>query len=173
MTISGKGTGAGDGATLWYRARPSWRRTAGTPEAPDALTLAAYLDGNLDEETAEAVETWMARTPEGLDDIQAIRGTLAAPPGEAPDHVIARAQAIVRARPAPQRAEAGWLNRIFAGPAGWLGPTAWAGATAAILLASVSGFELGRAGVEHLASLDATVAADVRLVMGRSAQDLL
>ncbi len=176
-TGSEKGTDAADGATLWYRARPSWREATGVSEAPDALTLAAYLDGSLDELSAEAVETWMATAPEGLDDIQAIRATLAAPPLDAPDHVVARAQAIVHARPvsgpALGPAEAGWLSRIFAGPAGLLGPAVWAGAAAAVLLASVSGFELGRVGVEHLASLDATVAEDVRLVMGRGGQDLL
>jgi anti-sigma factor RsiW len=171
--MSGKGTGAGGGATLWYRARPMWREAAGAPAAPDALTLAAYLDGSLDETSAEAVETWMAVAPEGLADIQAIREILAAPPPDAPDHVIVRAQAIVRARPVPARAEAGWLRGILAGSAGLLGPAVWAGAVAAVLLASVSGFELGRVGIEHLASLDATVAEDVRLVMGRTTQDLL
>jgi hypothetical protein len=171
--MSGNGSGAGDGATLWYRVRPSWRQAAGSPEAPDALTLAAYLDGALDETSAEAVETWMVLAPEGLDDIQAMRGILTAPPLDPPSRAIARAQAIVRARPVPPRAKSGWLSWIFAGPSGLLGPTVWAGALAAVLLASVSGFELGRAGVEHLASLDATVAEDVRLVMGRTAQDLL
>ena len=58
----------------------------------------------------------MAKAPEGLDDIQAIRGTLAAPPLDVPDRVVARAQAIVRARAVPARTEAGWLSRIFAGP---------------------------------------------------------
>lgn len=171
--MTGKGTGAGDGATLWYRARPSWRRAVSVPEAPDALTLAAYLDGALDEAAAEAVETWMALAPEGLDDIRAIRTIIAAPPRHAPGSAVARAQAIVRARPRPEAAQGGWLRRIFAGPSGLLGPTVWAGAAAAVLLASVSGFELGRVGIQHLASLDATVAEDVRLVMGRTGQDLL
>ncbi len=171
--MTGKGTGAGDGATLWYRARPSWRRAAGVPEAPDDLTLAAYLDGALDEAAAEAVETWMALAPEGLNDIQAIRTIIAAPPLHAPGHAIARAQDIIRARPVQEPAQDGWLSRIFAGPAGNLRPTVWAGAAAAVLLASISGFELGRVGIEHLASLDATVAEDVRLVMGRTGQDLL
>jgi len=172
--MSGKGTGAGDGATLWHRARPAWRHAAGTVGAPDALILAAYLEGSLDEKAAEEVETWMALAPGGLDDIRAMRGDLAAPPLTAvPGHAVARAQAIVRARRGSTPAKAGWLRRIFSTPSGLLAPTVWAGAVAAVLLASVSGFELGRAGVEHLASLDATVAEDVRLVMGRATQDLL
>lgn len=167
--MSEKGMDAGDGATLWYRIRAPWRAALGVPEAPDDLTLAAYLDGNLDKGATQALETWMAATPEGLESVLAARAALAAPPAEAPDRAIARARAIIHAGPA----EAGWLSRIFAGAAGLLGPAAWAGAAATVLVASVSGFELGRAGVEHLASLDATVAEDVRLVMGRSGQDLL
>ena len=109
----------------------SWRQTAAAPEAPDALTLAAYLDGALDETSSESVETWMAMAPEGLDDIQAIRDVLAAPARDAPDHVVARARAIVRSRPVPAPAEASWLRRIFSGAAGLPQPTVWAGAAAA------------------------------------------
>lgn len=174
--MSEKGMDAGDGATLWYRIRAPWREALGVPEAPDDLTLAAYLDGNLDKGATQALETWMAATPEGLESVLAARAALAAPPAEAPDRAIARARAIIHAggvHAGPAEAGTDWLSRIFAGAAGLLGPAAWAGAAATVLVASVSGFELGRAGVEHLASLDATVAEDVRLVMGRSGQDLL
>ncbi len=171
---------ARDGAALWARARAPWRESVaksgdspGEPHPePDALTLAAYLDGTLDEAGAAAIETWMAASPEGLDSVLSARAALAEGPAEVPSHVIARAADIVRRRPG-SAARSPLGSALFGWFGGLLRPAAWAGAVAAVLLASVSGFELGRAGVEHLTSLDAAVSQDVRLVMGRTGSDLL
>jgi len=170
MTDSEKGLG--EAAGLWHRARGPWRAAQGAPEAPDAMTLAAYLEGRLGEDAAGVVETWMAADPEALDSVLAARAALGAAPGAAPAHVVKRAQGAVHGRTGrvsgPGRA--GWL---FAGFGAFFRPAAWASVAAALLLASISGFELGRAGAEHLALLDAAVAQDVRLVMGPSEQNLV
>ena len=51
-----------DGAGLWARARDGWRDSTAAPEAPDSLTLAAYLDGTLEAAARERVEAWMRWT---------------------------------------------------------------------------------------------------------------
>jgi len=161
-----------EGAALWARARDPWRKGVAAPAEPDPLTLAAYLEGRLDEAAAAPVEAWMVADPEALDSVLSARAALAEAPPEVPRHVTARARHIVcgrAGRVTPSRSGGalfGWFTGI-------LRPAVWAGATAAVLLASVSGFELGRAGVENLAALDAAVAADVRLVMGPSGPELL
>jgi hypothetical protein len=172
----GGGRGADRGADLWRKARGPIRAALGDSPAPDAMTLAAYLDGTLDEAGVAPVEAWLARDPEALDGLIATRAILAEAPGPVPAGVTTRAQDIVRAR-VPRAAvsgEAGFrLGALFGGLDGLLRPAVWAGAGALLVLASVSGFELGRAGVEHLASLDAAVSQDLLLVMGRTGTDLL
>jgi anti-sigma factor RsiW len=179
--MTDKEIGGGSGADLWRKARGPVRAALGdsaAPDAmsPDAMTLAAYLDGALDEVEAAPIEAWLARDPEALDDLIAARQILAEAPGPVPAGVAARAQDIVRAR-VPRAAVSGGsgfgLSALFGGLDGLLRPAVWAGAAALLVLASVSGFELGRAGVEHLASLDATVSQDLLLVMGRTGTDLL
>lgn len=162
--------GDGEAARLWQRAREPWRAAVGTPGQPEASMLAAYLEGRLDEAAAEAVEAWLATDPEALDSVLAARAALGETPAAAPRHLIARAQGAVRRRGIHGATGA---DSVFGGFAGLLRPAAWAGMAAALLLVSVSGFELGRMGVERLASLDAAVAQDVRLVMGPSGQDFL
>lgn len=161
------------GAELWRRAREGWHAAAGPVEEPEALTVAAYLEGRLDEAGAAAVETWMAAEPEALKSVLTARAVLAETPGAVPEDMVRRAQGAVRGRPRPGLAWLGALAEGLGGLGGLTRPAAWAGAAAALLLASVSGFELGRTGVEYMVSLDAAVAQDVRLVMGPSGQSLL
>lgn len=161
-------------AALWRRARAAWIEGAGPAEAPDPTTLAAYLDGGLDAAARDRVEAWMAASEEALDLVIAAREALAAPAGEVPDGFVRRAQGIVAARPAP----AGPGGSAMAGLGAWLGgfwrPAAWAGAAAAVvLLASASGFELGRVGVAELAALDGIAMQDLDLALDPGADDLL
>jgi hypothetical protein len=79
----------------------------------------------------------------------------------------------MRGRPKAGSGWAGWGAGLAGAWAGVVRPAAWAGVAAALLLASVSGFELGRTGVEHLAALDQAVSQDVRLIMGRTDNELL
>ena len=114
----------------------------------------------------------MAADPDALDTVLAARAALAeAATAPVPAHMVARAQDTVRGR----AGQASRANDVLGALGGLLRmrPAAWAGAAVALLLASVSGFELGRAGAETMATLDATVSQDLRLVMGRNGPDLL
>jgi anti-sigma factor RsiW len=170
----------GDGARLWARARPGWRAAiapGSAEEAPNPLMLAAYLDGALDETGREAVEAWMAATPEALESMIAARAELAetpGAPGAAPVSLVSRAQGLVRA---PVREPAGlgaWLRGLIGfEPEAWR-PLAWAGVTAALLVVSAGGFELGRLGTERLVSFQtATLGDDLELGLDDPADDLI
>lgn len=166
-----------NGAGLWVRARPGWRAMAaseGAEEAPNALILAGYLDGTLDEREREAVEAWMAAAPEALELVAAARADLGRAPETAPQGLIARAQGLVRA---PAR-EPGGLGAWLRGLAGfevqaWR-PLAWAGVTAVLLVVSAGGFELGRLGADRLVSVQtATLDDDLELGVDDAAGDLI
>ena len=94
---NGNGGNARDGTGLWAQARPGWRASAVAVEAPNPLMLAAYLDDSLDEAGREAVEAWMAVTPEGLELVISARAELGPAPGPVPEDLISRAQGLVRA----------------------------------------------------------------------------
>ena len=83
--MAGPGDETGE-AALWAR----WRALAaasgaGRAPEPDALLLAAYAEGRLDEAAAAAVEDWLAEEPERLADVAAARAAADAPPAVAPD----------------------------------------------------------------------------------------
>lgn len=161
------------GAELWRRAYDGWAGAQGAVAEPDPRTLAAYLDGTLDPDGRDRVEVWMATTPAALDLVVSARRSLADPMPEVPAGLVQRAQALVRSRPSEPPRMLSRLERLLSPPAVLGRPAAWAGVTAAVLLSAVSAFELGRTGTRHMAALDAAVTGDVRLVLGRSAEDLL
>ena len=168
----------GDGARLWARARPGWRAAHGSRSAEDVsnpLMLSAYLDGALDEAGREAVEAWMAATPEALELMIAAREALAAePPGAAPEALVSRAQGLVRA-PATESAGLGaWLRGLTGfDPEAWR-PLAWAGVAAALLVVSAGGFELGRLGTDRLVAVQTAILGDdLELGLEDPADDLL
>jgi anti-sigma factor RsiW len=114
------------------------------------LILAAYLDGTLDEAGREAVEAWMAATPEALASMIATRAELGQALEAAPENLVSRAQGLVRAPVAVSAGLGAWLHRLIGfEPEAWR-PLAWAGVTAALLLVSAGSFELGRLGTEQL-----------------------
>ncbi len=143
-----------DGARLWARARGAWTApTAAAPGAePDAVALAAYLDGTLDPEGRARVEAWMAGSLDALNLVVAAREAGAEAPAAAPADVVRRAQDLVRARRVAGGGFAARLGALLAPDAPFWRPVAWAGVTAALLLVSVSGFELGRAGTLQMVS---------------------
>ena len=95
------------GAELWARAREGWRVATAAPDAPDSMTLAAYLDGTLDQAARERVEAWMAASPEALDLMISARSAQA----EAVRHGISRALLGVEADFRPPLKRAGFLTR--------------------------------------------------------------
>lgn len=160
------------GAGLWRRARAAWAEHEDPGDELDLLPLAAYIDGTLDANERERLEARLGCSAATLDLLVASRAALAEPAGAAPDGVIHRAQALVR-NPNPRRVAAlqgrWWTTR-------WVEtfrPVVWSGVAAALALAAVSGFELGRVGVERLAALDQTMTEDVRLVMGSPRDEIL
>jgi anti-sigma factor RsiW len=160
-----------DGAGLWARARDGWREVAARTQAPDPMTLAAYLDGALEPEARARVEAWMAVSPEGLDFMVAARAAATAAP--APDGLVRRAQGLVR-EPAPPRAGLGaWLSGLVAFRVDAWRPLAWAGVTAALLVISASGFELGRLGALQLVEVQTTSTDDLGFGLSDPADDLL
>ncbi len=163
-----------DGAELWARARAGWRETAPRPEAPDSLTLAAYLDGTLDAAALERVEAWMAASPEALDLMISARSAQVAAPEAAPDGLVSRAQGLVRARPRAARAGLGtWLSGLIEFQVEAWRPVAWAGVTAALLVVSTGGFELGRLGALHLAPVQTAASDDLGFGLSDPADELL
>jgi len=157
-------------AALWARARDAWRDGAGADRALDPMDLAAYLDGTLEPGAAAALEAALVADPDALTCLATARAALAEPDVAVPERVVRRARALRRPGPMAaaksRAARGGWFAAL--GRSG-----AWAGLAAAVLLASLSGFEAGRSGGWHLAAVYAAVAADVRLVLGDSTQDLL
>ena len=148
---------AGDRA-LWLSVDRSWAEH-GRGEEPGPVTLAAFLDDRLEPADRARVEAWMAAAPEGLDLVVAARSAEQAGSAPAPESVVARARALRPELTGQWLSVAGWLNRVFAP----LRIAAVCGAVAAVILAAVAGFELGRAGYVHMAALDGQQSEDLGL----------
>ena len=120
-------TGQEAGAALWARARGTWLESVGPIEAPDPTTLAAYLDGRLDEADAAGVEAWMVADADALDRVIGLRKAMAASPAKVPGHVVKRARGAVRGRSKAGSGWAGWGAGVADTWAGVMYPAAWAG----------------------------------------------
>lgn len=130
---------------LWDRARAAWRGAAATEPAeadPDALTLAAYLEGGLGEAERARVEAWMAGSDAALDLALTAREALRAEAAVAPPALVHRAQAMVGYRASDGRTGwPAWIRALFARP--W--HPAMSGLAAGLFLMACAGsFELGR-----------------------------
>jgi len=146
MTVSGDR--AAD-AALWRRWRRSAEAETGDVGAPDAMTLAAYAEGRLDEEGAAPVEDWLLHNPEALAELAAVRATVAE---AAPESVIAHAAALIVAGegnviPMPLAA---------ARPRGLRAVAIWGGFAASLALTSLAGFSLGSSTYVGFAGAPAT-----------------
>ncbi len=162
----------GDGARLWARARSGWR-AAIAPETPNPLILAAYLDDTLEEADCAAVEAWMAATPEALELMIAARAGVGQAPEAVPENLVSRAQGLVRAPPRRPAGLGAWLRGLIGfEPEAWR-PLAWAGVTAALLLVSAGGFELGRLGTDRLVSVQTAALDDLGFGLDEPADDLI
>lgn len=163
-----------EGAALWRQAREGWSPVAET-EAPDALWLAAYLDGSLAEDEAARLEARLAAEPALLDEVLALREALqleAVPAG-----VLARAQALQKEPLRPERAErrapaarTSWLDGLFGA---WLRPAVSAVAAVALVLACAGAFELGRYQGEQLDTTQTTEVAGSDVPVDLLLEDLI
>jgi anti-sigma factor RsiW len=159
--------GSSEAAALWRRARNGLGPQG--VASPDALTIAAYVDGTLDSAARDQVEAWMASSPEALDLVIAARSASAKPTPPAPARLVARACRLVGGRPAVADSATGG---VWAWLAGLTQPSVWAAATAAMLLAAVVSFEVGREATVTLASA-APTQADDSVDIVPSADDLI
>ncbi len=125
---------------LWRR----WRDTTDlTAAEPDALALAAYAEGRLDEAAAEAVELWLAEHPESIGDIVAARAIGQRPPRLVFNNIVAHASELV---PGSENVVA------FRRPAvsSWRNALAWASIAASLVLVSFGGFSMGSSAYANL-----------------------
>lgn len=173
-----------EGAALWRRARE-----AGAPpgevreeaEAPEALWLAAYLDGSLAEDEAARLEAQLAGDPALLDELLVLRETLAAGPEVVPAGVVEKAQALRpeqkealrpqrKAQQAAPAREGSWFGHLLAG---WLRPAVPAFAAVALVLACAGAFELGRYQGEQMDSTQTAEASDSEVPVDLLLDDLI
>ncbi len=123
------------------QALAQWLHTPPPPREPDAMALAAWLDGELEEQEAQQVEQWLAADPTLLDALPLT--------GDDPldlrwepvtETEISRAQALVSPQQSqPTHATAYWPVRVWGGVLGGaLGlATAMAGLVVGLGLAQV------------------------------------
>ena len=153
---------------LWRLARAASTETGvdrGTEgpslDAEEVLLLAAYLDGDLDAEAEAEVEAWLAGDTAACEALIAARQALAEGPSEAaPLAIVERASALVRRPPAPERRS--WLAGLFGPGAGLLRPAGMA-AAAAVAVAGLAGFQLGKVGAEEVLQVQRIIAQEASL----------
>jgi hypothetical protein len=129
-----------DDAALWRRWRSADAAAAIAAE-PDPLLLAAYAEGRLSEQAAEAVEDWLALNPLAIQDILAARGVQNAPLPVAADTLIAPASALVGEHSAQVLA----FRRPTASRRSWRTAASWSAMAASILVACFIGVAMGDA----------------------------
>jgi hypothetical protein len=136
------------GRALWRRAGEQFAVPAGQPrDEADALVLAAYLDGRLDPAEHELFEARLAAEP-ALLELCLIADAAVGATQAVSERQLARAAALV---PGEELARPGLGQRLFGGrreAGGWfrLRAASLTATGAALVLASVVGFEIGRFG---------------------------
>jgi hypothetical protein len=123
---------------------------------PDAMLLAAYAEGRLGETEAETVETWLAATPDALDDVIAARSTYRHPPRLVYEHILEKAGDLVPGTAAPASA----VILPFRPPLPqrlppWRKAIAWSSVAASLVCASLVGFSMGSDAYANLSGAQA------------------
>ena len=137
--MTDKGAGAQD-RRLWQR----WQALGEQSRVaePDAMLLAAYTEGRLSEAEAEAVEAWLAATPEALSDLVAARSTDHPPIAE--ERILDQASDLVPGSTMPAGAEIlPFRPRPPQRLPQWRTALAWSSIAASLLCASLVGFSMG------------------------------
>jgi hypothetical protein len=134
-----------DDPALWRRWRSAGAAGVAAAE-PDPALLAAYAEGRLREDAAEAIEDWLAANPATIQDILAARRAQDAPLPAAPVAIIARATALI--------GSGGAEVLPFRRPAqrSWRVAANWSAMAASILVACYMGVAMGHATYTVLAS---------------------
>jgi anti-sigma factor RsiW len=162
--MTDKGVGAED-RLIWQR----WRALGEESRVaePDALLLAAYAEGRLSEADAEAVEAWLAATPDVLGDLIAARANDR--PRPVSESILADASALVAGAATPAGAEIlPFRPRPPQLLPQWRTALAWSSIAASLLCASLIGFSMGS---DAYASLSGPQAADTAEGLGAPGLD--
>ncbi|MDJ0934639.1 MAG: hypothetical protein QNI93_04510 [Kiloniellales bacterium] len=160
-TEEGETAMTAENRALWQKARNGWTGGSQAADDVDPLLLAAYLDGQLDADEAAALEARLAADPVALDLMASSREALAAGPAEAvPETLLRRAEDLVR--PAPVTPRKGLLAGLMA--AVWVpNQAAWVGFAVVLLVASVTGYELGQTSLDNAATVASVLGREVTL----------
>jgi anti-sigma factor RsiW len=138
------GLGEGEDPVLWRQ----WQAQSGAEALrPDALSMAAYAEGRLDETEAETVENWLAAHPEALSDVVAARVAMQQPPSIAHEAIVAKACALVAG--IDEGAKVVPLRRTASG---WRHALAWSSIAASLVAASLVGFAMGSDAYQSLSN---------------------
>ncbi len=103
-------------------------------ETPDELTIAAYLEGGLEDEERAAIERWLAASPEAVELVAACREVLDSPTIPAPQSFVAKLTDLPEAQAALDGAAA---------PPFWR-DAYWPSAAALVLLSCLLGVQLAQ-----------------------------
>jgi anti-sigma factor RsiW len=151
--MTDKGAGSQD-RRLWQR----WQALGEESRVaePDAMLLAAYAEGRLDETEAETVEAWLAATPEAVSDVIAARSTYRRPPRAVYEHILGKASDLVPGAATPAGAEIlPFRPRRSHRLPQWRAALAWSSIAASLLCASLVGFSMGSDAYMNLAGASA------------------
>jgi len=143
-----------DDVELAGEALAAWDRLQVEPI--DDLSLAAYLDGIINQDERERLEGRLAGDPDALALLRAAREALAASESEMPASLVGRLSDMVPARPRKRPAPAArglrdWIETLVGALAPLPRPLAAGLAGLALILCSTTGFELGRTAYANVA----------------------
>src|SRR5690348_255836 len=117
-TVDHRGNGTGGEPTAEASDRTLWQRTAAAETVEDEgerfLDLAGFADGRLDRDEHDRVDERLAHDPDAVTDVAAARA-LAGPAEPIPEHLIARACALV-SQPGPERGRVIPFTRLRLSP---------------------------------------------------------
>lgn len=154
---------------LWRKLRAALDRRDGAGEIDPAL-IAAYLDGGLRPAEREAVESWLAVTPEAMDTLVAARDVLAdAREVPVPDAVLQAGYAALPAR-LKARTQAQEKRSAFAGIFRMF---EWSAVAALLLGVCVVGFNAGTdsAGEGSIRPIEIAAAEEQTILSSGAPQD--
>ena len=160
-TEEGETAMTAENRALWQKARNGWTGGTQAAEDVDPLLLAAYLDGQLDADEAAALEARLAADPVALDLMASSRDEqLFQSARSIVETLLQRAEDLVR--PAPATPRKGLLAGLAA--AVWMpNQAAWVGFAVVLLVASVTGYELGQTSLDNAATVASVLGREVTL----------
>lgn len=144
----------------WAQERALWQRWSAGGQGmagPDALTLAAFVEGRLAGTARAEVEAFLAANPEIAEDVAAASEAAVTRAGEAPLDDIALAGVVARAAAlVPARADDNIVPFRPARPPASAWPLAarWGALAASLAIVSWLGFSLGSHAYVDFAALD-------------------